>query len=76
MAQLWEHSSPANVAQVRFLEETSYVGWFLSLLQAFFSSYYGFPPFTNTDSSKFQFDPEPVKVRATFWIPPKFLFIY
>ena len=40
MAQLWEHSPPTNVPQVRFPASASYVGWvccwFSSLLQEVF----------------------------------------
>ena len=46
LAQWWEHSSPTNVAQVRFPDSASYVGWvcwFSTLHREVFSGYSGFP---------------------------------
>ena len=47
MAQWWERSPPTNVAQVRFPDPVSYVGWvccwFSSLLREVFSGSSGFP---------------------------------
>ena len=46
MAQWWEHSPPTNVAQVRFPDLASNVGWvcwFSTLLREVFSGNSGFP---------------------------------
>ncbi len=60
IAQWWERSPPTNVARVRFPNPASYVGrfccWFSSLLRGYFSGFSGFPPFTNINTPKFQFD--------------------
>ena len=48
MVQWWEHSPPTNVAQVRFPDSASYVGWiccwFSSLLQEVFLRVLRFSP--------------------------------
>ena len=57
MAQWWERSPLTSAPRVRFPDPASSVGWvfcwLLSLLRGFFS---GFPPSTETNISKFQFD--------------------
>ena len=47
-----EHSPPTNVAQVRFPDSASYVGWvfwFSTLLREVFSGYSGFPLSSKTN---------------------------
>ena len=56
-----EHSPPTNVARFRFLDSASYVGWrFVAgscpCSERLFSGYSGFPLYSKTMISKFQFD--------------------
>ena len=61
MVQWWECSPPNNVAQVRFPDPASYVGWVFvgSLLcsERFSSGFSAFPFSSKTNISKFQLDP-------------------
>ena len=61
-AQWWEHSPPTNVARVRILASTPYVGWvccwFLPCSERFLSGYSDFPLSLKTNTFKFQFDLE------------------
>ena len=57
MAQWWERSPPTNVARVRILASTPYVGWVCCWFSPF-SGYSGFPLSLKTNTSKFQFDLE------------------
>ena len=64
MALWWKHLSPTNVAHVQIPASTPYVGWvcclFSSLLREVFFGYSGFPLFSETNISKFQFDQDQV----------------
>ena len=56
LAQWWERSPPTNVSRVRFPDLASYVVGSLLCSERFFSGYSGFPLFSKTNISKFQFD--------------------
>ena len=70
MAQWWEHSPPANVAQVRFRSDVICelsLSLVLTLPQGFFSGFSGFLPFTKNNISKFQIDQD----KGPAWKPVK-----
>ena len=59
MVQRWERSSPTDVSWVRFRPGIIcglILSMVLTLLQEFFSGFFGFAPFTKPNISKFQFD--------------------
>ena len=82
MAQWWEHLPPTTVAQVRFPDPASHVGWvcywFSSLHQGFFSRYSSFPPSTKTNTpnsnSTHTFDHH-VKLKCVLQTSSIYLFI-
>ena len=62
LAQWWEHLSPTSVARVQIPASTPYVGWVCCWFSPFFREvflrYSGFPLFSKTNISKFQYDQE------------------
>ena len=80
VAQRWNHSPPTNVARVQIPASTPYVGWvcclFSPLPRRFFSGYSGFPLYSKTNISKFQFDQKSDRQRSTMWLCYLQIFIY
>ena len=76
VAQWWEHPPPTNLARVRILASTPYVGWiccwFSPLLWEVFL-YSGFPHSLKTNTSKFQFD---LERTDTFQRVPKNSYVF
>ena len=62
VAQWWERSPPTNVARFQLPASTPYVGW---VCCGFHS---GFPLFSKTNISKFQFDQESGRRRTAMWM--------